>query len=252
MRHDAKLPELAQAQHPERIFQFPDPTPAIQSRSGPHSDASRTSDFVDQLLDLHEYERKRIGQELHDSTGQLLVSLQLSVARLRAIGGHNQESVINEIQATVREIDQEIRALAFLHYPAELRGRTLCEAVRSLVHGFGSRTGIRTTFKSFGEQTDVAEPISIALLRVAQEALVNIHRHSNASTAKVTLDRQIDRLFLTVSDNGIGIPDSVDDRRGPGIGLKGMRHRVELHGGRLQIRNLKHGTKVSATIPLVA
>jgi two-component system NarL family sensor kinase len=242
--------------HPEGLFRFVPHTRATESEiltdeSSAASEISPT--FVSQLLDLHEYERKRIGQELHDSTGQLLVSLQLSVARLKAIDDrYDQNSVIDEIRETVSEIDHEIRALAFLQYPPELGGRSLCEAVRSLVNGFGNRTGIRASFKCVGDQTGLGGPVSLTLLRVAQEALVNVHRHSHASSAKVTLDRQVDRLLLTVSDDGIGIATDVDAGTGRGIGLKGMRHRVEMQGGRFNIRNLKHGTKISATMPLVA
>jgi signal transduction histidine kinase len=194
-----------------------------------------------------------MGQELHDSAGQLLVSLQLSVARLRAVEedcGH--DCLIEEIQDTVRQIDREIRALAFLHYPAELGDRGLCEAVKSLVHGFGRRTGIRTSFKYVGEQTAVPDPISITVLRVAQEALVNVHRHSHASSAKVVLERSVNRLHLTVSDDGIGIGGAIDVTKGRGIGLQGMRDRVEMHGGRFHISSLKHGTKISASVPFGA
>lgn len=257
MRDDAKQLGLGPSPQPEGLFQFVRPhahgaEPGSKKTEKPAS-SEMSPTFVTQLLDLHDYERKRIGQELHDSTGQLLVSLQLSVARLRAIDGrYNQSSVIDEIQDTIREIDHEIRTLAFLQYPAELGGRSLCDAVRSLVHGFGNRTGIRASFKCFGDQAGLAEPVSITLLRVAQEALVNVHRHSRASSAKVVLDRQVDRLLLTVSDDGIGIPANADSGPGRGIGLQGMRHRVEMQGGCFNIRNLKHGTKISATMPLVA
>jgi signal transduction histidine kinase len=211
------------------------------------------SEFVARLLDVHEYERQRIGQELHDSTGQMLVSLQLGVARLRSIyrdGGHDE--LLDEIQDTVRKIDKEIRALAFLHYPAELGGRNLCEAVASLVRGFGSRTGIRTAFKCLGDLTGITETVSLTLLRVAQEALVNVHRHSRASAAKVTLERQVGSLRLTVSDNGVGLPAPAKQAVGGGIGLEGMRYRVETQGGQFNVRSLKHGTKISAAMPMVA
>lgn len=214
---------------------------------------AETSMFVERLLNVHEYERKRIGQELHDSTGQMLVSLQMSVARLRSIDqSREHDDLIDEIQNTVKEIDHEIRALAFLHHPTELGGRTLCEAVASLVRGFSKRTGIRIRFKTLGASTGVTDSISRTLLRVAQEALVNVHRHSHASSAKVTLDRQVDRVLLTVSDDGIGIDSAGEPTAGRGIGLEGMRYRVEMQGGRFNVRKLKHGTKISAAMPLVA
>jgi len=206
---------------------------------------------IDSLLRVHEYERQRLGQELHDSAGQLLVALQLSVAHLREVeadSGH--DGLLEDINDTVRMIDREIRSLAFLDYPAELGDRGLSCAVQSLVVGFGRRTGIRTSFKFVGEVSPVSEPISMALLRVAQEALANIHRHAHASSAKVVLERRETHLHLTISDDGIGMPAAAKISRG--IGLQGMRRRVEMLGGRFRVSNLKRGTRVSAIVPLAA
>jgi two-component system NarL family sensor kinase len=209
--------------------------------------------MADQVLKAHDYERDRIGQELHDSAGQLLVSLQLSVARLRKVDENcRQERLLEEILDTVGQIDREIRTLSFLHHPAELGETGLCSAVGLLVRGFGRRTGICTSFKCLGGEITVDETISIAVLRVAQEALVNIHRHSHASTAKVVLERRGDLLRLTVSDDGIGLPNHDVLAEMEGIGLQGMRHRVEMLDGRFRITNLKHGAKISATVPIAA
>jgi len=208
---------------------------------------------MEQVLSIHEYERRRMGQELHDSAGQLLVSLQLSVARLKLME-HNggRDGLIEEIQDVVRQIDREIRALAFLHYPAELCGRGLREAVQSLVNGFGKRTGIHTSFKCVGERSVVDDLISTTVLRVTQEALVNIHRHSHASSVRVVLSTADGRLHLTVSDDGVGMSSAVNFSKEQGIGLQGMRHRVEMHGGRFNVKSLKQGTRVSAVVPLIA
>jgi signal transduction histidine kinase len=208
---------------------------------------------LDEMLRCHEYERQRLGQELHDSAGQLLVALQLKVAHLRIVEENSDhDSLLQDINDTVRQIDQQIRSLAFLHFPAELADRGLYSAVQALALGFGRRTGIRTSFKSIGDQAAVDEPISVAILRVAQEALVNVHRHSHASSAKVVLQRRPRELQLTVSDDGIGIAAAGGKTNTRGIGLQGMRYRVEKLGGHFEIRNLKHGTKVSASVPLAA
>lgn len=210
------------------------------------------SNAMEDLLGLHEYERQRFGQDLHDSAGQLLVSLQLSVAHLLAVEtDHRHDVLLHEINDTVRLIDREIRALAFLNYPAELGDRGLCGAIQALTLGFAKRTGIRTSFKCLGDPAPVERSIAKAVLRVAQEALANIHRHSRATCAKVVLERRDDQLRLTVSDDGIGMP-IVAMLAARGIGLPGMRHRIEMLGGRFQMRNLKHGARISATVPLAA
>jgi len=206
---------------------------------------------LDELLRIHEYERQRLGQELHDSTGQLVISLMLGLTRLKRIeedGG--QGIVIDELQDVVRQIDREIRSLAFLHYQAEVGDRSVAASIENLALGFGRRTGMHISFKCVGDPPPVDDSIATALLRVAQEALVNVHRHSHATAAKVALKLRPTRIELRISDDGIGIPRLAEVVRTTGIGLKGMRFRIEALGGRFEIRNLNPGTMVSATVPL--
>ena len=229
----------------------------MQGRSTRPSDPNfsdvEAPNLVSERLEIHEYERQRMGQELHDSAGQLLVSLQLSVAHLRSVReGSEHDFVVEEISDTIRQIDQEIRSLAFLHYPAELGTRGLCSAVQTLARGFESRTGIRTSFKCVGDSTPTAETISTALLRVAQESLVNVYRHAHASTVRVVLERSAGELQLTVSDNGVGIAATDAGHKSRGFGLQGMRHRIDALGGRFRIGAMKRGTRISATVPLPA
>lgn len=205
---------------------------------------------LDRLLNIQQYERQRLGQELHDAAGQLLTSLQFSIAHLRdALERSEQESLVDEISGIVGQIDQEIRSLTFLQYPAELGEKGVVKAVQTLAIGFGRRTGIQTSFKAVGEEMPVAENVSLAVLRVAQEALTNVYRHSGASEAKVTIQQRPADLHLTVTDNGIGIPAEAAAARS-GVGLASMRGRIELLGGRLTVRKRKVGTSISATVPL--
>ena len=207
----------------------------------------------DEFLKVHEYERQRLGQELHDSAGQLLCALHLSVAHLRNLEPNSEhEGLIDEIQDTVRQIDKEIRSLAFLNYPAELGDRSLCSALQTLALGFGRRTGIETTFQCVGDSSPVDGSVSTAVLRVAQEALVNVHRHAHAASAVVVLERRIDELRLTVSDDGVGVGELGDSSTVKGIGLQGMRHRVESLGGRFEIASQERGARVYAIVPLAA
>ena len=210
-------------------------------------------DKLDEQLRIHEYERQRLGQELHDGAAQLLVSLQLSVAHLAETREATEhETVIQEIRETVSQIDHEIRSLAFLDYPAELGSRGLCSAVQSLVNGFSRRTGIRATFKCVGDGSGLPSPIEVAMLRVVQEALANIYRHAHASCARVLLERRPDELRLTIADNGVGIKVIRRVGTSPGIGLQGMRRRIESIGGRFHLTGLRQGTRISASVPLTA
>jgi len=229
-----------------------DPAPSACS-PGPSNffDHDRTQ-LVDDLLGAHDYERARLGQELHDSAGQLLVALHLSVARLRIDnGGSGHDELIDDIQETVRRIDREIRALAFLHCPAELDGRDLPCALASLVSGFGRRTGTRARFDSEGDYGGLAEDRATALLRVAQEALVNVYRHAHASSVNVALRSIGDNIELSASDDGVGMPAHVLESP-HGVGLQGMRHRTEMLGGGLEIESTGCGTRIAATLPFAA
>jgi signal transduction histidine kinase len=227
--------------------------PGLVLSETPAAEAPHSVDF-DELLKVQEYERKRLGQELHDSTGQSLVALHLSVARLRLTEvDATHRGLLDEISETVRDIDQQIRALAFLHYPAELDDTGLGSSIQRLVRGFGRRTGIHTTFKWVGEPVSVGPAVSLCMLRVAQEALANVHRHSHALSVSVRLDVRADHLSLTISDNGVGMgtpgEHNVDVT---GVGLESMRYRVETLKGSFRIKRLKHGTKICATVPLTA
>ncbi|HET6941751.1 MAG TPA: ATP-binding protein [Sphingomicrobium sp.] len=225
------------------------PDPLFGWSIGPDGSDFTRAKLLDEMLKIHEYERQRLGQELHDSAGQLVVALQLSIAQLKILEEHSgHEDLIEDIQDTVRQIDREIRSLAFLHYPAELGDRDLPSAVRALANGFGRRTGIETTFKAVGKFVDAKGSGAMALLRVAQEALVNIHRHAHASSASIILQKRGNEIELSIADDGVGIPAKVlADAHG--IGLQGMRHRVEMLGGRFRVRNLLRGTKIFASVP---
>ena len=237
--------------HPRKHQYVPDSAPTLGEGNNSLL-LKQTQATLDELLRIHEYERQRLGQELHDSTGQLVVSLLLSLARLKRLEQDGGQGVlIDEIQDIVREIDREIRSLAFLHYQAELGDRSVCASIESLALGFGRRTGMHSSFKCVGE-APIDDSTSTALLRVAQEALVNVHRHSQGTAAKVELKIRPTRIELRVSDDGIGIPAATEAGKPSGIGLQGMRYRVESRGGRFEVRNLNPGTMVCAIVPLAA
>ena len=118
--------------------------------------------------------------------------------------------MLAEIQETVKQIDREIRTLAFLDYPAEVSDGGLGSALRSLARGLQSRTGMPIDVEIIGEMTGLNDLISLSLLRVAQEALTNVHRHAHATRASITFEKQADLLELIISDNGIGMRQALE------------------------------------------
>ena len=213
-------------------------------------DAAERSQFFESCLKAQENERLKLGRELHDSTGQLLLALRLEIALLREVNGTSEQgSLLDEIDETVREIDREIRAFSYTHYPAEVGRDGLGPALRSLARGFGSRTGLAINFSAIPDSIAQTGQVALAILRVAQEALLNVHRHAQAMHVQMALTFRGGMLELTVRDDGVGIPAEQALQEFRGVGLVGMRHRVERLGGRFAIRRMKHGTKIVATVP---
>ena len=216
----------------------------------PNLGVAERSQFFENCLQAQEGERLKLGRELHDSTGQLLLALRLEIARLRETHGSSTPgSLLDEIEDTVREIDREIRAFSFTHYPAEVGHDGLGPALRSLARGFASRTGLKINFSSIPDSIVHTGQTALALLRIAQEALLNIHRHAHALHVQMALNLSEGMLELTVRDDGVGIPLDRELEESHGVGLLGMRHRAERLGGRFAIRRLKHGTKIVAAVP---
>lgn len=213
--------------------------------------ANERDKFLEGWLRIQEDERLRLGRELHDSTGQLLLALRLNVAQLkRSHGTPVEDELLSEIEDTAGQIDREIRSFAFLHYPAEIELAGLADTLRYLVRGFASRTGLKVSFVELCDHVVASGPAAIALLRIAQEALMNVHRHARALHVRVSLTLRDKLLELIIRDDGIGIPTTEDIARSHGVGLVGMRHRVERLGGQFAIKRMKSGTKLTASVPL--
>lgn len=212
------------------------------------------------LLETQNEERKRIARELHDSTAQQLVALSVGLARLegahrRKEGGEGPdfEEVLRELRTIARDAQQEIRTLSYLLHPPVLESVGLADALRRFLAGFTRRTGIRTRFSVADAFSCGSHSVSTALMRIAQEALINVFRHAKATEVRVSLSNQNRRTILKVEDNGKGIlaePAWPDDRiENLGVGIPGMRARVRQFGGELHISGGKTGTIVRAVVP---
>jgi signal transduction histidine kinase len=192
-----------------------------------------------------ELERMRLGRELHDSTGQLLISLHLIIARLK-LSPIDPDVALQEIDDAVRAIEREIRATTWLCHPPCLSADGLIATLHRLCREFGNRTGIPTTFSDRSGGGLAQGPTALALLRIAQEALTNIYRHARAESASLALDREGDWIALTIRDDGCGLPQG---NLHPGVGLQSMEHRLASLGGELQVQRLIQGTQLVARLP---
>lgn len=210
---------------------------------------------TEQLLSVQQEERERIAIELHDSTGQHLAALGMGVSRLRRLMGDKEKAqgILDDMATSLDEAVKEIRVMSYLMKPPSLLRDGLESTARRYVQGFGLRTGLDAGFRSEGPLDAASSMIQHAAFRVIQEALSNVHRHAHASRVQVQVASQAAALTLRIADDGKGIaPFKLTHLEGipPGVGITGMRSRVEQLGGWLDIASDRAGTIVTASIPL--
>jgi PAS domain S-box-containing protein len=209
------------------------------------------------LLRWQDKERRRIARDLHDSTGQDLVALATMLGQLSGSTPSKERKkrwLISECNALAEKCIREVRTLSYVLHPPVLDQAGLEDAIRDYVKGFTNRTGIRVELELSARVGRMTREIELALFRVVQESLTNIHRHSGCNRAKIRMDRNSE-LKLEISDIGRGL--STSEQRGKeepgfelGVGIPSMQERVKLIGGRLEIDSTSHGTTVRVTIPL--
>jgi two-component system NarL family sensor kinase len=209
------------------------------------------------LMQIQDEERRAIARELHDTTAQNLLAIGLNVARLRdpvAATGEPALRVLMETRDLSEQCLQQVRTLSYMLHPPLLDEMGLPSALRWFAKGFSERGNIDARVQLV-EGSDVPLPreIAVTLFRVAQEALSNVHRHSGSATALITLYRHDDVVRLEIADRGRGLKKPIEPRgdvQGIGVGISGMRVRLEQLGGRLEITSNASGTSVAASVPL--
>lgn len=209
-------------------------------------------DIGEQLVSLQEEERRRIAAELHDSTAQHLVAIDLLLMRLRTLAQSSPGATptLDQMKASLRQAQRELRTFTYLLYPPELRQEGLKATLERFVAGVADRTGLAAETRIADAVDVVPYPMQRSILRIAQEALANVHRHARASSVTVRLAVRRGRVDLRVADDGCGIT-----RGGPssharhGVGIPGMRARALHFGGDTRIYSGRRGTLVIVTIP---
>jgi two-component system, NarL family, sensor kinase len=221
------------------------------------TDVRRTADslrrLTGQLLNAQDEERRRIARELHDSTGQSLVALTMSLSRLYHSSAEldtQDRHLLLESVKVAEQCAKELRTLSYLLHPPLLDEMGLRSAIELYVSGFSARSGIKVILHLPAELEPFPREAELALYRVVQESLANVYRHSGCSAVTVSL-RVLERsIELTIRDRGRGLPIARQRaRKVIGMGIGDMQERLEQLGGRLQIKSEK-GTVVKAYLPL--
>jgi signal transduction histidine kinase len=209
------------------------------------------------LQQMRDEERRQIARELHDSIGQLLAALSMNIAVVQRQADNLDSAgarAISENAAIVEQISREIRTISHLLHPPLLDAAGLASALRWYVDGFSERSQIKVDLQIPEPFRRLSDEMEIAIFRMVQECLTNIHRHSGGNSAAIRLREENHRIVVEVQDGGKGIPREkqveLSSSGRIGVGFRGMRERIRQLGGTLEIRSDKAGTAVTATLPL--
>jgi PAS domain S-box-containing protein len=205
---------------------------------------------------FQEEERTRIARELHDELAQKLTVLKLQLHVLRttlAAAGFDAGRKLEDMNLLLTETMTAVRQIAVRMRPPILDELGLAPALRDLANDFSRRTGIACELTVDPETMEFGNRLASQLYRMAQEALTNVARHAQASTVTVRLyEDRFGKITLSVQDNGKGMNEH-QQRNAKSFGLIGMRERVALLGGTLEIRSAPGaGTAVEVVIPQAA
>jgi signal transduction histidine kinase len=207
------------------------------------------------LLRAQDEERRTVAREVHEGIGQYIGALNLGLATLRgSIEEINPESeqILDQCQSLVGDAAREIRTVSYLLHPPMIEQLGLTSALQWLVRGYTEHSGIRVSLEMPPDFGRLKPDIELALFRLVQEALSNIHRHSGSRTAVVRLVRSPKEVVLELKDAGRGMRLSFLESTGRiGVGIPGMRERVKELNGRFAIDSSPDmGVTIRASVPV--
>ncbi len=208
-------------------------------------------DAVRRVVEGQELERARLARALHDETGQALTSILLGLKPLEQSADSDEaRAAVASVRDLVVSTLQDVRRLAVELRPTALDDFGLVSAVERLAETFREQSGLRVDLEARLGDERLPRDSETALYRVVQEALTNIIKHAQAGRVSILLQRKGDAVVAMIEDDGSGFDP--DETRKDALGLAGMRERVALVGGRLQIESSAGaGTTLVAEVPLV-
>ena len=213
-------------------------------------------DLSGRLMRIQDEERRHIARELHDSAGQNLAVLGMTLARLQDDAKHDPARLtksIKEAQDLIQVLTTEIRTTSYLLHPPMLDETGLSSALRWYADGLAERSGLSIELNVPDNLERLAPEMELAIFRLVQECLTNIHRHSGSKTAVIRIAREGDKIHAEVRDQGKGMSQerlAEIQSQGVGVGIRGMRERVRQAQGELRVDSNALGTKITAIFPI--
>jgi signal transduction histidine kinase len=245
--------ELAEIAHQEVRELNADLEMRVQERTAELQHKSEEiQDLNARLVQLQDAERRRLARELHDSTGQMLAALNINLTLMKDMAAQSENTkiakMVQDSGALTEELTRQIRTMSYLLHPPLLDEAGLESALRWYIDGFAQRSNIAVDLVVYEDVGRLSSEVEIALFRVVQESLTNVHRHSGSRVASVRIARDSEQVTLEVRDEG------KSEQQGkkifnPGVGILGMRERVRQLGGSLELYSDEGGTIVRAFVP---
>ena len=198
------------------------------------------------LVRAKEEERNRVASDIHDDSVQLMTAVAIDLERLsRKMPDDSLTVALERLENRVREAVQRLRKMVFELRPPALDEEGVASALRLYLEEFSLDTGIDYELRNHLENEPVS-PTRVVMFRIAQEALTNVRKHSNASRVVVTLGRRDDGVSMKITDDGDGFDVTSTEIATPGhIGLAEMRERAEMGGGTF---NITSGSGMGTTL----
>ncbi len=207
------------------------------------------------LIAGQEAERARIARDLHDDFSQRLALLSIGLGRLwkkRPESEEEQRALTRDLWEQTKEISSDVHRLSHQLHSSKLEHVGLTPTLRGLCEELSEKYMIRMEFREYGVPTEIPKDVALCLFRIAQEALSNVAKYSQAAQAQVELRHAPNETQLRIADAGVGF-DPALKRADAGIGLVSMRERLRLVGGALSVQSAPGaGTEIRATVPLPA
>jgi signal transduction histidine kinase len=208
-------------------------------------------------MHVQDEEHRRIARNLHDSLGQYLATVKMNLDMLSPSATPKQAELLSAALESIERSVIEVRTLSFLLHPPLLDEVGFASAARWYADEFAKRSGIEVQLNLPEGIDRLPESAEIALFRILQESLTNVHRHSGSASVEIRLTVTEKQALLSVRDFGHGMPAELmqgsDLNNGHvGVGLSGMRERVTDLGGSFVVESNSHGTAIIVALPLIS
>ena len=222
-----------------------------------HEANTSLRELTARLLQIQDEERRRIARELHDSIGQMLVAQGMYLSSVVAESKHLSVAAagaLNDSTKLIEEMSRELRTISYLLHPPLLDEAGLASAIRWFAEGFAERSKISVSLELTPALGRLSDEFEIAIFRIVQECLTNIHRHSGSPSATIRLALSAQEITLEITDVGRGIIPEKRMRavsgRSSGVGIRGMQERIAQLGGKIEINSNASGTAIVARLPI--